>query len=1349
MKKRILSLVLALVMLVSTLPLPALAAEPEGRVNLGLHATALACENECPSLQEEPLYAFDGNKTGTKWCMYGKGWMCFTLEHYSLLQEMRVYHAGSSSGESRPNNTVSFALQVLDPSRMTDEAFFSAANQAPLMDDDTLWTTVASVQNNTLAITETDVSMTAAHRVYRFDVTDAGADNTTRIYEIELFGSDTTVEPANVARSATVLGTQFNSPQLNESPYSALDGDRYYSKWCMMNSGWLCLALDQPAQLSHMRLYHAGFGLNETVKNNTTAYALEVLNESRITEEDFLNTDNKFSLMEDNANWIAVATVRGNSADVTTTALSMAERRQVFRLKVIDAGADNTTRVYEIEFYEAAPAASLRVKSGSATADKTTVHSALPGVPVTITAADASGKVFDHWEVIRGDVVLKDASSPTITFTMPDGDVYLEAVCGDELISSVSPTGLNMPALGESPNYALSVPEGAPYHLASREELAEYSFTNINDNHNGMWWMNKGEDTNLTPESTFTNPAQGAYAAMIVLIPNQGYRFADTVRAKINDNASLVRVCSVFNGSVVLRTIGLTAVQMSFTSYDLTVVDGTASIDGKTVTSALADDVVTLTADPAPAGQLFDHWEVLRGQPTLADATKATTTFAMPAEAVKVKAVYKDKELQAIRSISISDVALPILGEHPDYDVTIPQDAPYHLATEQELRAAGLNRTDAAHNGIWWRTDHGDTFLTPESTFTDDSPLAYSMTVLLVPNEGYHFQGDFTVTVNGEVFSKAGGPVYNKILALWAGDFTAVHPAGTTFGITVDNGTASADGHPVTSASPGSRLELTADPPRPGYVFDRWEIVSGDFSLYNSHRASTLFIMPGEAVHVRAVYAEIIDQVSISGMEFPVLGGHPSFDVTIPKDAHYHLATHRDLEAAAGSDPEILTNYNGAWWRLEEDDSTLTPDDTFDSAKPGAYYMQIVLVPNEGYRFDKSMAATLNGGSGLIADMYPVGRTLTIESISLTARKDLPDTKPAAPADFNVTVRFDGKPYLTWDAVEGADGYEIQRADGKGDFQEFYTARGTSLRHGSAKPGETYTYRIRTVIDGKKSDWVESRTVRSVLARPTVTVSARADGKPVLTWDKVDGAQQYLVYYCTNDEGGFDELTFTKGTKLNHTSAKPGNTYTYIVNAQTEPGQADSAWSQEVSFTVEEPSLTAPTLTATNKRTTGKPYLKWDKIDGAEEYEVYRATSKDGKYSRLWHGTGTALTNGSAKAGTTYYYKVRAVAADSTKGPFSTITTRTCDLPCPDVKLTTRSDGKPVLTWQKIDGAVKYEVYRRVDGGEFSRLTTVKGTKLTNTSAKSGHTYTYKVKAIASRSAANSNYSYTDTIQMK
>ena len=77
--------------------------------------------------------------------------------------------------------------------------------------------------------------------------------------------------------------------------------------------------------------------------------------------------------------------------------------------------------------------------------------------------------------------------------------------------------------------------------------------------------------------------------------------------------------------------------------YTVTVIKGTASVAGAPITDKIAQDtLVTVTADTAETGKVFDKWVVLEGSVTPADATKATTTFTMPAGAVKLEATYKD-----------------------------------------------------------------------------------------------------------------------------------------------------------------------------------------------------------------------------------------------------------------------------------------------------------------------------------------------------------------------------------------------------------------------------------------------------------------------------------------------------------------------------------------------------------------------------------------------------------------------------------------------------------------------------------------------------------------------------------
>ena len=79
-------------------------------------------------------------------------------------------------------------------------------------------------------------------------------------------------------------------------------------------------------------------------------------------------------------------------------------------------------------------------------------------------------------------------------------------------------------------------------------------------------------------------------------------------------------------------------------SYTLTVIKGTASVAaGTPITDKIEQNtVVTVTADAPETGKVFDKWVVLEGNVTLADATKATTTFTMPGNAVKLEATYKD-----------------------------------------------------------------------------------------------------------------------------------------------------------------------------------------------------------------------------------------------------------------------------------------------------------------------------------------------------------------------------------------------------------------------------------------------------------------------------------------------------------------------------------------------------------------------------------------------------------------------------------------------------------------------------------------------------------------------------------
>ena len=265
------------------------------------------------------------------------------------------------------------------------------------------------------------------------------------------------------------------------------------------------------------------------------------------------------------------------------------------------------------------------------------------------------------------------------------------------------------------------------------------------------------------------------------------------------------------------------------------------------------------------------------------------------------------------------------------------------------------------------------------------------------------------------------------------------------------------------------------------------------------------------------------------------------------------------------------------------------------------------------------------------------------------------------------------------------------------------------------------------------------RCAPASLPAPTVTGGNDAQGRPTLKWNAVSGAAKYEVYRARSMNGDYIKYSTVTGTSYTNTSyIEDGNTYYYKVRALKSDGTA-GAWSSVVSVTYKQ-TLSAPTVTGGNDAQ-GRPTLTWNAVTGAAKYEVYRARSKDGTYSKYSTTTGTAYTNSSyLTSGATYYYKVRALDANGNAGPYSAVVSVTCrlKLTAPTVTGSTDSQGRPTLKWNAVTGAAKYEVYRaRSMNGDYIKYSTVTGTSYTNTSyLANGTTYYYKVRALGSDGTA-------------
>ena len=381
-------------------------------------------------------------------------------------------------------------------------------------------------------------------------------------------------------------------------------------------------------------------------------------------------------------------------------------------------------------------------------------------------------------------------------------------------------------------------------------------------------------------------------------------------------------------------------------------------------------------------------------------------------------------------------------------------------------------------------------------------------------------------------------------------------------------------------------------------------------------------------------------------------------------------------------------------------------------------------------------------------ELTAVGGVYTIENINadvvvtivVEEKQEEVVVKPDAPVVTASNVAKTGKIKLTWNAVEGAVKYEIYRATAKdGEYKKMYTTSGTSYSNTKATAGKYYYYYVVAIAeDGTVSDKSNIAGRTCDLAQPVATASNVAKtGKVKVTWAAVEGAVKYQVYRSDAKDGVYSRILTTTGTSCTNTKAEAGVTYYYKVVAVAEKSAANSAASAIVSRTCD---LAQPVVTASNVAKTGKVKVTWTAVEGAVKYQVYRSDAKDGVYSRILTTTGTSCTNTKAEAGVTYYYKVVAIAEKSAaNSAASAIVSRTCDLAQPKVTGSVNLAGNPKLSWDKVDGAVSYKVYRATSAdGEYKLMKTTTGTSYTNTNHVNGRTYYYKVVAVCENTSGNS-----------
>ena len=150
--------------------------------------------------------------------------------------------------------------------------------------------------------------------------------------------------------------------------------------------------------------------------------------------------------------------------------------------------------------------------------------------------------------------------------------------------------------------------------------------------------------------------------------------------------------------------------------------------------------------------------------------------------------------------------------------------------------------------------------------------------------------------------------------------------------------------------------------------------------------------------------------------------------------------------------------------------------------------------------------------------------------------------------------------------------------------------------------------------------------------------------------------------------------------------------------------------------------------------------LSWQKAKGAKKYQIYRSTSKNGKYKKIKTTKGKSYKNTGLTKGKMYFYKVRSINGKK-KSAFTKVAATPMTTPiCKSSSLI----GMNKVRTNSILGATGYDVYRSTSKSRgYKYLGSTQSLAFNDTSAKIGVTYYYKMRAYKIGSGYKTYSSYS------
>ena len=352
--------------------------------------------------------------------------------------------------------------------------------------------------------------------------------------------------------------------------------------------------------------------------------------------------------------------------------------------------------------------------------------------------------------------------------------------------------------------------------------------------------------------------------------------------------------------------------------------------------------------------------------------------------------------------------------------------------------------------------------------------------------------------------------------------------------------------------------------------------------------------------------------------------------------------------------------------------------------------------------------------------------------------------------------------YLEWQAAAGAEGYEISAASAadaaREDFEVIAEVGADHLEfaHEGVPQNEARYYRVRAFAGagverayGAYSELWESPPLRSVGDAELISVYVPEDlTKRTVLWNRVPGADGYELVRAESPEGEYSLVsTIESGDITAFVSSKQpvGSVKYYKIRAFQDIdgircyGKYCEPMGHAAKY-VDLDQVSGLRVSVPEGDYTKREVL-WNRVPGADGYELVRAESPEGEYSlvsTIKSGDITAFVSSKQPVGSVKYYKIRAfqdVAGQRIYGNYSEpvpnapgISLGTPVLTC--VRVADADPTKREVFWSAVPGADGYELVRAESPqGEYTLVTQTASTVFVSSKQPEGSVKSYKVRA--------------------